>query len=230
MFEDKRVMVIAAHPDDEVLGCGATVARLTGEGREVYSVILGQGLAARCEKGREPDPAALEKLSASGRRAGEILGVKETRLFDFADNRFDTIPLLDIVKVIEKCIAEFRPQVIFTHHSADLNIDHCLTHRAVLTATRPLERQPVKDIYAFFVPSSTEWAFDRSKSGFSPNLFCEIYDTLEKKVEAMACYESETRDFPHPRSAEAIRAAAVYWGSVAGVRAAEPFELIRSVR
>lgn len=230
MIECRRILVIAAHPDDEVLGCGATVARLASEGKEVFSVILGEGLAARCEKGQSPEPGKLKELSAASRRAGVILGARETRMFDFADNRFDTVPLLDIVKVVESCISEFRPQAIFTHHAADLNIDHCVTNRAVITATRPLEGQTVKEMYAFFVPSSTEWAFGQPGPGFSPNMFVDISGTLDKKVEAMACYGSETRTFPHPRSPEAIRAIAASWGSVAGVLAAEPFELIRGVR
>jgi len=146
------------------------------------------------------------------------------------DNRFDTVPLLDIVKAVEKLINRFQPQIVYTHHGGDLNIDHIIIHRAVMTATRPVENCPVKEIYAFEALSSTEWAFGQFKPAFQPNVFVDISATLETKIQAMEIYESETRSFPHPRSAKALEALARRWGAAVGVEYAEAFELIRSVR
>ena len=140
------------------------------------------------------------------------------------------MPLLDLVKLVEELVEKLKPEVIYTHHPGDLNVDHGLLHRAVLTATRPMAGQPVRDIYAFEVPSSTEWAFQRLEPCFRPNVFVDVSGTLETKIAAMSCYEGESRQFPHPRSPEALRAIASRWGSVMGCRAAEPFELVRSIR
>jgi LmbE family N-acetylglucosaminyl deacetylase len=134
------------------------------------------------------------------------------------------------VKTVEDLVARLNPEIIYTHHPGDLNVDHGVVHRAVLTATRPMSGQCVREVYAFEVPSSTEWAFQRLEPSFRPNVFVDITDSLETKIAALACYDTETRAFPHPRSAEALRAIATRWGSVAGLQAAEAFELIRSVR
>ena len=155
----QRVLVIAAHPDDEVLGCGATIARLTQEGHEVYIAILGEGITSRYQQREQADRSLVEALHARGRQVAELLGVRDLFLYNLPDNRFDTVPLLDVVKIIEELIERLKPEVIYTHHGGDLNIDHVVTHRAVLTATRPVTDQPVQEIYAFEVPSSTEWTF-----------------------------------------------------------------------
>ena len=162
--------------------------------------------------------------------AAAKVGAKDVALFKLPDNRLDTVPLLDLVKLVEDIIQKFQPEVIYTHHAGDLNIDHGLVQRAVLTATRPLPGQSVREIYAFEVPSSTEWAFQQLQPVFRPNVFVDISRTLEAKIAGLACYDSETRKFPHPRSPEALRALAARWGSVAGCQAAEAFELVRSVR
>lgn len=135
-----------------------------------------------------------------------------------------------MIKVIERLIQRLQPQIIYTHHSADLNIDHVVVHRAVLTATRPMQGRPVREVYAFEVPSSTEWSFQQFGASFRPNVFIDIGDTLDIKVQALSLYETEVRAFPHPRSPEVIRAIAHRWGSVVGCEAAEAFELIRSIR
>jgi LmbE family N-acetylglucosaminyl deacetylase len=225
-----RVLVVAAHPDDEVLGCGGTVAGLTRQGHDVSIAILGEGITSRYDRREQADAASLEALHNAARRAAEVLGVKDVSLHDFPDNRFDTVPLLDIVKVVEGLVARLSPEVIYTHHGGDLNIDHVITHRAVLTATRPVLGQPVREIYAFEIASSTEWAFQRFEQGFRPNVFVDVSGTLGLKVGALSCYDSETRAFPHPRSPEALEAIAKRWGSVVGLGAAETFELIRAVR
>lgn len=223
-------LIIAAHPDDEVLGCGGTIARLTKEMTNVYVAILGEGLTSRYSRRDLADAGKLETLQNSSKRVSEMLGVKELFLHNLPDNRFDTIPLLDIVKIIEAVISKTSPSTIFTHHGGDLNIDHSIIHRATLTATRPFAGQGVKQVYTYEVPSSTEWSFGQFAAKFQAKVFVDISGTLEKKIEAMEIYESEARGFPHPRSAEALRALAKSRGSAAGLGAAEAFELVREIR
>jgi len=225
-----RVLVIAAHPDDEVLGCGGTAARLVLEQHEVHFAILGEGVTSRHARRSDADSSQLAQLHRHAQAAAAKLGAKSLALHKLPDNRLDTVPLLEVVKVVEELVDRMKPEVIYTHHPGDLNVDHGVIHRAVLTATRPIAGQPVREIYAFEVPSSTEWAFGNSQTSFRPNVFVDIAATLETKIAAMACYETEAREFPHPRSPEALRAAARRWGSVVGCHAAEAFELVRSVR
>jgi len=158
------------------------------------------------------------------------LGAKEVRLLWFPDNRLDTVPLLDVVHKLEEIIEEVKPEVVYTQHGGDLNIDHSVTFRATLTATRPLEGSSITCVYAYEVGSSTEWSFQRFSPVFRPTSFVDISRTLEKKLQAMEMYKSEARDFPHPRSQAAISAKAQVWGSTVGVHAAEAFELIRCIR
>ncbi len=225
-----KVLVVVAHPDDEVLGCGGTIACLARNGNEVNIAILGEGITSRYEHPEDAEKSSIETLHAQSREAGLHLAAKEVLLFRLPDNRFDTIPLLDIIKEVERLVERLQPEVVYTHHGGDLNIDHRIVHQAVLTATRPFGDCPVKEILTFEVPSSTDWAFHQFKPEFHPNVFVDIAETLEIKVQSMQTYESETRSFPHPRSAEALRASAHRWGSVVGLEAAEAFELIRSVR
>ena len=226
----QKTLVIAAHPDDEVLGCGGTIARLAQEGEDVFIAILGEGITSRFNRREQADASELENLHKCSKRVSKILGIKELFLYDLPDNRFDTIPLLDIVKVLESLIDKIKPSTIFTHHGGDLNVDHRKVFQATLTATRPVAGCSVTTIYSYEVPSSTEWAFGKVSSSFQPNVFIDIQDTLELKLKAMSLYEGELRDFPHPRSSEALRAIACRWGSVSGFQAAEAFELIRDVR
>jgi LmbE family N-acetylglucosaminyl deacetylase len=225
-----KVLVIAAHPDDEVLGCGATAARLAQEQHEVHFAILGEGITSRHAQRSDADESQLAGLHRQARAAADKLGARSLFLHKLPDNRLDTMPLLEVVKVVEELVDRMKPEVIYTHHPGDLNVDHGVIHRAVLTATRPVAGQTVREIYAFEVLSSTEWAFGSLQPAFRPNVFVDVSATLETKIAAMACYETETREFPHPRSAEALRAAAMRWGSLAGCQAAEAFELVRSVR
>jgi LmbE family N-acetylglucosaminyl deacetylase len=224
------VLVIAAHPDDEVLGCGGTMARLAQEGHQVHIAIMGEGITSRHSQRSEADARQLSRLHQQANAAATKVGAKEVCLFKLPDNRLDTVPLLDVVKLLEDLVEKLKPEVIYTHHPGDLNIDHGVVHRAVLTATRPMIGQPVREIYAFEVPSSTEWAFQRIAPSFHPNVFVDIGSTLEAKIAALACYDTETRAFPHPRSPDALQAIARRWGSVVGCHAAEAFELVRSIR
>jgi len=224
-----RVLVIAAHPDDEVLGCGGTMARLRANGHDVKIAILGEGVTSRYRTRKEADPSLLSNLREHSRRAADVLGVKDLFLYDLPDNRFDTLPMLDVTKIVEELVREHAPNTIFTHGCADLNVDHHVTHRAVLTATRPIEGQCVRNLYAFEIPSSTDWSFHRLVPSFEPNTFFNIESTIDTKKRAMACYTTEVQDFPHPRSLEGLEVVARRWGTVVGCRAAEAFELVRSV-
>ncbi len=225
-----NILVVAAHPDDEVLGCGGTIARLVKEGNDVYVAILGEGITSRYEQREQADQSLVATLRVKSQHVAECLGAKQLFTFDLPDNRFDTVPLLGVIKLIEDLIAHTQPEIIYTQHGGDLNIDHSIVFRATLTAARPVSGCSVKTIYAYEVPSSTEWAFGKVDPSFQPNVFMDIQGTLELKLKAMSLYEGELREFPHPRSSEALRAIACRWGSVSGCQAAEAFELIRDLR
>lgn len=224
----KKILIIASHPDDEILGCGATISRLVNEGYEAYTLILGEGVTSRDEKrNRDKRETEIQKLKQDILKANKLIGVKNIFTFDFPDNRFDSIPLLDIIKKIEEIKNKIKPDIIFTHFKNDLNIDHKKTYEATLTATRPMKNETVKTIYSFEVLSSTEWNYPTT---FSPNVFFDITKTIDKKIKSMKCYENELRSFPHPRSIETIESNAKTWGSKIGCDFAEAFELIRYVK
>jgi LmbE family N-acetylglucosaminyl deacetylase len=224
------VLVVAAHPDDEVLGCGATMARLAAEGAPVHIAILGEGITSRQSRRDDSDAELLRRLHQQAEAAALKVGAKDVVLFKLPDNRLDTLPIVEVAKLVEELVRKLRPTVIYTHHPGDLNVDHGIVHRAVLIATRPLLDHPVRQVLTFEVPSSTEWSFQKIEPVFRPNVFVDVSKTLDAKIAALACYDSETRDFPHPRSAQALRAIATRWGSVIGCAAAESFELVRSIR
>ena len=225
-----RVLVVAAHPDDEILGCGGTAARLVQEGHDVQFAILGEGITSRHLHRSDADSAQLAKLHRQAEAAAGKVGVKCVVFDSLPDNRLDTVSLLDVVKIVEGLVDRIRPEVIYTHHAGDLNLDHGIIHRAVLTATRPMSGNQVREVYSFEVASSTEWAFQQLQPSFRPNVFVDVTHTLEAKIAAMSCYQTEARKFPHPRSPEALRAIAQRWGSICGCAAAEAFELMRSIR
>jgi LmbE family N-acetylglucosaminyl deacetylase len=224
----KSILIIAAHPDDEVLGCGGTIARLTSEGNNVFTLILGEGVTSRDRKRnlakRENEIAELKKQAEN---ANKILGVKKVYTFDFPDNRFDIVPLLDIIKTIEEIKDGFKPDIVFTHHLGDLNIDHQVTFKAVMAACRPTIDESVKEIYSFEIPSSTEWNAPSSLTYFMPDYFTDVNKSLEIKINALKEYKTELRDFPHPRSLKSVALNAKQWGVKVGFVAAEAFKTIR---
>ena len=222
-----KILVIAAHPDDEVLGCGGTIARLSQD-CDIYTLILGEGITSRDISDEEKKEESNE-LKKQLNEANKILGAKKVFFEDFPDNRFDTVPLLDIIKSIEKVIQKIKPDEVFTHHYRDLNIDHQITHKAVLTAVRPIGDYTVKKILSFEVLSSTEWNYQNQNNVFTPNTYIDISETLNKKLEAMEWYKTEIRDYPHPRSLDGIKILAKKRGLEVGLKYAEAFNLIRSV-
>lgn len=230
----QEVLIVAAHPDDEVLGCGATIARHAQAGDRVHILILADGVSARTNPGENAEAGTstaslLDARTAAARAAAEILGAQPPRLLGLPDNRLDTLPLLDIVQRIESVIAELRPQQVYTHHSGDLNIDHRITHQAVMTACRPLPYTVCRRILCFEVASSTEWQTPRAADAFLPNWFVDVRTTLARKLDALRAYADELRPWPHPRSAEAIEHLARWRGVSVGVDAAEAFMLARVV-
>lgn len=219
--------VIAAHPDDEVLGCGGTIARLAAEGHAVSILILGEGITSRYPRREDAPAELLERHRERASRAGLSLGAVRVAVAGLPDQRFDTLPFLDVVHTIEAELAETEPELVLVQHGGDLNLDHAITFRAALTATRPVPGCRIRRVLAYEVGSSTEWSFQNFAPPFHPTVFYGIEGFLERKIEALGFYESEIRPFPHPRSPEALRAAASRWGSVIGVPAAEAFVLIR---
>jgi len=225
-----KTLIIAAHPDDEVLGCGGTIAKLAAQGEEVHILILATGLTSRVGFDMAKDAEALKIHLERASRAGALLGAKNVNFGGLPDQKMDTLPLLEVTQRIEAEIESIKPQTIFTHHGGDLNMDHVITFRATLTATRPMSGSVVRAVYTYEVPSSTEWAFQKFEPKFQPNLFHDIGETIEKKIQAMQIYESEAREFPHPRSPQSLQAIAHRWGSVVGLDAAEAFELVREIK
>jgi N-acetylglucosamine malate deacetylase 1 len=226
----KTALVIAAHPDDEVLGCGGAIARMADEGWAVDILILAEGLTSR-EPVRDTggQRANLDALGDCARRAAAILGARGVRLESFPDNRMDGVDLLDVVKCIEHEIERCRPQRVLTHHLGDVNVDHGVAHRAVAAACRPLPGASVREVLYFEVPSSTEWSGAHSTPTFCPSLFVDIGATLERKLRALAEYAGEMRPFPHPRSLAAVEHLARWRGASAGCAAAEAFEIGRRI-
>jgi|TARA_B110001454_G_scaffold217647_1_gene243483 LmbE family N-acetylglucosaminyl deacetylase len=233
-----RVLIFVAHPDDEVLGMGGTILKYSQNGDFVKVVYLATGITSRRSTNFENNASykqnkdeikiiqkEIKDLRNDAKKSCNILKVKNLEFYDFPDNEMDSVPLLKIVKVIEKEIKMTKPDIVYTHHSHDLNIDHRTVFNAVLTATRPVGTN-VKEIISFEIPSSTEWNYPLQ---FNPNYFVNIELQLSAKIKAMKAYENEIRDFPHPRSAKNLENVASRWGSVSGTISAEAFEIIRKI-
>ena len=224
----KSILIVAAHPDDEVLGCGGTIAKLADEGACVHVAFLADGVFSRdAEKDVQQLELAHRRLATQ--KACDILGVKSVFFGDFPDNRMDSIALLDIIKPIEALITKYQPDTVFTHHAGDVNIDHRRTHEAVVTACRPQSGMPVRTILSFEVPSSTEWQLPGSAVVFAPNWFVDISVTLDRKLAALDAYAHELRSWPHPRSRQGVEYLARWRGATVGVDAAEAFVLGRKL-
>jgi LmbE family N-acetylglucosaminyl deacetylase len=220
----RRVLIVAAHPDDEVLGCGATAARLVAAGADVQPLILATGAVSRSDG----SPGDVGLLQCAAAAAAAVIGMRPPLFDNFPDNAMDTLALLQIVKAIEKTIVAFQPDTILTHHGSDLNVDHRLACEAVLTAARPLPGACVKTVLAYETVSSTEWTAPHHQM-FRPNFFVDVSDFLTHKLHALDHYSAEMRTSPHPRSDENIISLANLRGRTVGFYAAEAFELVRTV-
>lgn len=221
----ETILIVAAHPDDEVLGCGGTIARFARQGSEAHVIFLADGVAARDGM----DSEALQRRQKAAREAANYLGIHSVSFGEFPDNRLDTVELLAVVKTVEAAIFKYQPDTVLTHHAGDVNIDHQRVHQAVVTACRPQPGHPVRTLLFFEVPSSTEWQPPGSAPAFVPNWFVDISDTLDCKMQALDAYAEELRNFPHPRSRRAIEALGRWRGATVGVAAAEGFVLGRRI-
>ena len=221
-------LILAAHPDDEVLGCGGTIAKLADKGTVVHVAFLADGVSSRVGE-HAAQRLELAARRSAAQRACEILGVKSVSFGDLPDNRMDTVPMLDITRAVETLIVAHRPKMVFTNHVGDVNIDHHRLHEAVVTACRPQQGHPVKTLLCFEVPSSTEWQLPGSAPAFTPNWFVDISNTLARKLAALDAYADELRPWPHPRSRQGVEHLARWRGATVGVEAAEAFTLGRQL-
>ena len=235
-----KILVIAAHPDDEVLGMGGTIKKLTKNGGDVKIVIMATGILSRRssnyqnsikydtdDKTMKKMNEQITKLRSDAVTASKILGVTDIQFEQFPDNEMDTVSNLQITKKIEEILELYKPDIVYTHSQFDINIDHRALYFATITATRPKKNQNTKEVISFEVPSSTEWYFPHS---FSPNIFVDISQEIQFKLRALKAYKNELQEFPHPRSLEALTAISKRWGSVSGFKNAEAFYLVRKLQ
>lgn len=216
----RNILVVAAHPDDEILGCGATMAKHADQGDKVGVLFIADGVGSRQKQN-------LPERKKSAENAIKIVGATILDFLDLPDGQLDSMPILNIIQKIEEFVQSFQPEIIYTHHYGDLNIDHAITHRAVMTACRPLPKQKVTSIFSFEVVSSTEWAAETDQ--FNPNYFVNVEKFWDKKIKALNEYAVEMREFPHARSMKNLDALSVFRGASAGIARAEAFRLVRSV-
>lgn len=221
-----KILAIAPHPDDEVLGCGGTIKKHINQGEEVYLCIV--------TKAYTPDWSQefIENRKKEINCANNTLGIKKTFFLDLPTVKLDTVPQKKLNDLISECIEKVGPEILYIPFGGDLNRDHRLVFEASLVAARPKPKYSIKKILSYEVLSETEWGSPQArkmKDIFIPNVYIDIFDILEDKLKAMSCYESELKDYPHPRSLEAIITLAKKRGSEAGLRAAEAFVLIREI-
>lgn len=222
---NKNVLVVVAHPDDEVLGCGATIAQHAALGDRVYLIVMTDGVSARSGVAEADQTLRSNALKLSN----NILGVSKVTCFDFPDNQMDSVPLLTLVQTLELEIMKFRPHIIYTHFHGDLNIDHQRTHNAVITACRPLPDSSVSEIYGFEVLSATEWSPSQDRT-FSPTVFIDIKNYLPLKLSALEAYAAEMRSAPHSRSIRHAEILARHRGYSVGLEAAEALVTYRVIK
>lgn len=229
-LRNRKILVVVAHPDDELLGLGASLNKLIEEySCTVHVVILGEGITSRSDdRNIEEWRQELDDHHSNIQEAKKCIGYHSLATYQFPDNRFDSVDLLDIIKVVEKEKAAFNPEIVFTHHAGDLNVDHQRTFQAVITATRPMKEEKVVGILTFETPSGTEWQASSDPQPFRPNLYISISENnLTAKIKGMECYKYEKREYPHPRSPKALRLLAEYRGMTVGYELAEAFQIIR---
>lgn len=220
---NKNILILAPHPDDEVLGCGATIKKLSEEGNTVFVLVVSRGSK------RLYDQTKVEAVRKEALEAHVLLGVTKTFFLDFPAPELDTVPLADISREISKILTEYKINVLYLPHRGDIHNDHRVVFNAGLVAARPVGNCSVTEIYAYETLSETEWAAPFGDDAFIPTCFVNVENTLEAKMEAMKCFKSQLREFPNPRSLETIEALAKFRGATVGFKAAEAFMIIRQI-
>jgi LmbE family N-acetylglucosaminyl deacetylase len=219
-----RVLVVTAHPDDEVLGMGGTVAAHAVDRRDSVRILcVTDGSSAQYVG----DAQKMQQKNEDARRAAHELGVEDFVHRNLPDMRLDTVPHIEVNAVIEEHIRDLRPEIVYAPHP-DVNLDHCALFDSVLVATRPFPDQPVRRVLTYATVSSTEWSA-AGRNWFVPNWFVDVTSTMERKLAAFRCYATEHRAYPHPRSERALRAHGEYFGASVGCEYAEPFVLVRGL-
>ena len=218
-----KILVVAAHPDDEILGVGATILKHVARGDEINILILGDGETSK------DGPQDTNKRARQAKQAAKFLAVKKLVLKTLPDQKFDSLPILDITKQIEAVVSQIKPQIIYTHCPTDLNMDHRITCQSVLTACRPKPGFSVKKILAFVTLSSTEWQLKNGANLFCPTQYEDVTDFIDKKIEALKIYQGELLEYPHPRSEIGVRVLAQYRGMEVGFKYAEAFQIVREL-
>jgi LmbE family N-acetylglucosaminyl deacetylase len=221
----EQVGVIVAHADDELLGCGGTIARLADRGVCINLLVLADGETARKDLDQHQQKILIEKRKDACRKVASFLGIENCFFLDLPDNRLDSVDLLDITQAIEAFLFKHRPSLVITQHSSDLNLDHEITSRAVLTAARPVGGHHVCELIAFETPSSTEWAFSAAP-GFRPDCFVDVSTSFDQKIAGLKYYAAEMREAPHPRSTSSLKALGKWRGAQSGFQFAEAFETV----
>jgi len=219
-----KILVVSAHPDDEILGVGGTVAMHVDRGDDVTLAVMCEGVSIRY------DPERHDEVVRQAHEAASILGVTDLVLKNLPDQRLDTIPLGEVIGEVEELVRDRQPEIVYTHFGGDINRDHQIIAEAVLVATRPYAAPSVREILMFETPSSTEWGSSQLLPAFDPSVFVDISAVIDRKVEAFLCYSAEVVDYPHPRSDRALRARARFWGNRVNMDMAEAFTVVRSLR
>ena len=226
----KKILIFAAHPDDELLGCGATILKFKKNGFKIKTFFFGDGESSR-KKNKKTIDESVVKREKQALEVSKKAGFEKPAFQRLPDNKLDNVPLLEIVKFIEKQIKLNRPEIVFTHFENDLNIDHQIIYKAVMTATRPLSKTFVKKIYSFEIPSSTDFALSSNpKKIFNPNFFVDVEKTILKKLQLLKIYKNEIKKWPHPRSLKSIKNLSMLRGSQIGRKYAEAFILVRELK
>lgn len=223
-----RILVIAAHPDDEVYGMGGTIARLSAEGHEVHVLIVTDGCTAQYA-GRPDLPEIIRKKHQEAVEANRLLGVQRVHFGSFPDMKLDTIPHVEINRLIERTVDALRPEAVYTHFYGDVNLDHQMVYRSTLVAVRPVPGQCVKELYCYQVPSSTEWSPQLAHTAFLPNTMVDITGFEDIKEQAVSAYQTEARPYPHPRSSQYVRETDRARGLQWGLGSSEAFMLLRKI-
>ena len=223
-----RILVIAAHPDDEVYGMGGTIAKLASQGHEVHVLIVTDGCTAQYA-GRPDLQEIIEKKHREAIEANTLLGVKQVHFGTFPDMKLDTVAHVEVNRLSEETVDQVRPDTVYTHFYGDVNLDHQMVYRSTLVAVRPVPGQCVKALYAYYVPSSTEWSPQLAHTVFLPNTMADITGFEAQKEQALLAYQTEARAYPHPRSAQYVRETDRARGLQWGMGSSEAFMLLRKI-